>query len=35
MDLIWTALFVALCAGTGGLLYACDRWLAPRAKPLR
>ena len=35
MDLIWTALFIALWAGTGGLLYACDQWLAPRGKALR
>jgi hypothetical protein len=35
MDVVWTALFVAVCAATGGLVIACERWLAPRSKPLR
>ena len=32
MDLIWTALFIALCAAVGALLHACDQWLAPRSQ---
>ena len=35
MDLVWTTLFIVLCVGTGGLLWACDRWLAPRSKTTR
>ncbi len=35
MDVVWTALFAALCAATGGLVIACERWLAPRSKALR
>lgn len=30
MELLWLLLFVLLCGAVGGLLLACDRWLAPR-----
>jgi uncharacterized membrane protein YhhN len=30
MDLIWLVLLVLLASAVGGLLLACDRWLAPR-----
>jgi len=35
MDMVWTALFITLCASIGGLMMACERWLAPRSKPVR
>ena len=31
MELLWVLLFVLLCAGIGGLLWACSRIAAPRA----
>ena len=30
MDLIWLGGFALLCAGIGSLVWACERWLAPR-----
>lgn len=29
MELLWIALFGLLCTGILGLIWACERWLAP------
>ncbi len=30
MDMVWGGGFAALCIAIGGLVVACERWLAPR-----